>query len=440
MRSKGIYYSLTLLLSIGALGLSGCGGGGDGDSARVAQTVDASKNGVVTATIAGNDGKVHVKGSYQFNLIGKDKDGKETNLNNKATWTLSNTSLGTIKNGLFIASGKKDVLSFTVSYAGITNTQEIFLNDANLKSISIEHATGATSVDVCKNTQFIAKALFEDGNIYDYPITWTLVDAESRTRANFADASKPELSTRKNGLVKIVATGTDSFDKTISSPELQFTIDKTVTNLTITSNKDTEMRQGQTATVTVMADYTNDSSANITPNASLKSGATSALTVDTTTGLVTAVAGSQSGTLVDLSATCDDLTEALQFTILKPEIRSMEIVSPNSTTATENLSVAIGGTITPRVKVIYTDTSVAEEIYSATDVEWEIDDVTSPDYDEGNIRIDSEKGTLTVDEDLSLTQSLILTISARIKGEGDNTATGSDGNELKDTIQITINI
>ncbi len=437
MRSKHIHYSLALLLSMGALGLSGCGGG-DGDSARVAQTIDASKNGVTAIALASNDGSVHIKGTFQFNLIGTDSTGKETNLNNKATWTLSDKSLGSIKNGLFVAAGKMgENLTLTASYAGLSKSQALALTDANLKSLTGEHATG--SVDVCKNTTFIVKALFEDGNIYDYPVTWALVDNDSRTRASFADETKAELSTKKSGLVKVIAKGVDNFDKPVTSPEMQFTIDKTLTDLTPTSNKDLNMRQGQTATVNVQADYANGSTASITANASLTSSNTGALTVNSTTGLITAISGTQSGTDVDLSASCDDTTKILKLKILKPEIKSMEIVSANSTTATESLSVSKGNSITPRIKVTYQDTSVDAEIYSANDVEWEIDETLSPDYDESNITINSATGELKIDEDLNLVQSIILTIGARIKTSTGATAIGSDGTELKDTIKITIN-
>lgn len=435
MRSKGFNYSLALLISVGALGLTACGGG-DGDSARLSQTVDAGKNGIVDTAIAANDGYVHVKGSRQFDLIGKDKENKEINLNSKATWTLNDKTLGSVKNGLFTASGKTGSnLILTASYAGIVKEQLINLSDANLTGITISHPVGF--VDVCKNTQFVAKAVFNDGKDYDYPLTWT-IDAASLAVASFADATKPELSTKKSGEIKVTATGKDNTDKSIQSNELPFSISKTLTNLSLTSDKNLSMRQGQTATVAVTAEYQNGTTASITPNASLVSSNTSALTVNATTGLITAVSGSQSGTDVTLTATCDDTTKTLIVKILKPEIRIMEIVSANSTTATESLSVSIGSSITPRVKVTYTDTTVAAEVYNSSDVEWAIDD-TSPDYDESNIRINSTTGQLTVDEDLSLVQSLTLTISARIKTSSGGTAIGSGGAELRDTIQITIN-
>ncbi|MEN0038759.1 MAG: hypothetical protein AAGC78_16905 [Cellvibrio sp.] len=435
MRSKGINYSLALFISVGALGLTACGGG-DGDSARLAQTVDASKNDVIDTAIAANDGYVHIKGSRQFDLIGKKKDGKEINLNSKATWTLSDKTLGSIKDGLFTASGKEgNSLILTASYAGILKEQQITLSNANLTGIEISHPVGL--VDVCKNTQFIAKAIFNDGKDYDYPLTWA-VDAASASLASFADTSKPELSTKKAGEIKITASGKDNTDKVVPSNELPFSISKSLTKLTLASSRDLSMRQGQTATITATGEYQNGTTATITPNVSLSSDNTSALTVNAATGLITAVSGSQSGTNVNVKATCDDIEQTIVIKVLKPDIKTMEIVGANSDTSTESLSVSVGGTITPRVKVTYVDSTVAAEIYNANDVAWAIDN-TSSEYDTSNITIDTATGKLTVNDDLSLVSSLTLTISARIKNSSGGTATGSDGAELKDTIRITIN-
>lgn len=379
---------------------------------------------------------MHIKGSLQFNLIGTDKDGKTLNLNKQASWRLSDSSLGSIKEGLFKASGKLGSLTLDVSYAGLTDSQLITLTDANLTSITVEHASG--SVDVCKNTLFTAKALFSDGMYYDYPLTWELSDAESAERASFADATKPELSTRKSGLVKVVAKGKDNSDQLISSPEYQFEVDSTLTELAITSNKELTMSQGQTATATVTATYVDDSTAVITANAALESSDTSIMTVDASSGLITAVSGTIRGTEVNLNASCDETPATLVLTITKPKIKTMSIVGPNSTAATENLSVSIGGTLDPRIKVSFADTDVSDEIYEGTDVEWIIDETNSPDYDESKISIDGASGLITVDDDLSLVQDMVLTIQARIKKINNSTEVGSDGNELLDTIKVTI--
>lgn len=440
MRSKGIHFSLALLISMGAFSLSGCGGG-DGDSARVAQTVDASKNGVtnIALTDTSTDGYVHINGKLQFNLIGTDSTGKEINLNNKATWTLNDKSLGTVKNGLFTAAGKMGTgLVLSASYAGLpTQTQDIVLSDANLTEIVVSHPTSA--VDVCKNTTFTATTTFSDGKNYDYPLTWALADSASAQLASFADETKPELSTKKNGVIKVIARGKDNDDKTITSNELPFTISNTLTKLTLTSNKALEMRQGQTATLTVTGDYSNSTSENITKNASLTSSNPNALTVNTATGLVTAVSGSFAGTDVTVSATCDGIPSTLVIKVTKPEIQKMEIVAKDSTTATEALSVSVGGSIEPRIKVTYpSSTAIDPEIYSGTNTLWEISN-TSTGYDSSKVTLDSVTGKITISSSLIVDTSITATLTAKLLDSDNTVMTGSDGSELKDTIQLTIN-
>jgi len=440
MRSKGIHYSLALLLSMGAFGLSGCGGG-DGDSARVAQTVDASKNGVTKIVLADTetDGYVHIKGKLQFNLIGTDSTGKEINLNNKATWTLNDKTLGTVKNGLFTAAGKAGTgLVLSAAYAGLpTQTQDIILSDANLTGIVVSHPT--SSVDVCKNTTFVSTTTFSDGKNYDYPLTWALADSASTQLASFADETKPELSTKKNGVIKVIARGKDNDDKIITSNELPFTIDNSLTKLTLTSNKALEMRQGQTATLTATGDYKNSTSENITKNASLTSSNTSALTVNATTGLITAVSGSFTGTDVTVSATCDGIPSTLVIKVTKPEIQKMEIVGQTSTTATEALSVSVGSSVEPRIKVTYpSSTAIDPEIYSGKNTLWEITS-TPAGYDSSKVTLDSTTGKVTISSSMVVDSSIVVTLSAKLLDSDNKVMTGSDNTELKDTIQLTIN-
>lgn len=440
MRSNNIPCSLLLAVCASTLGLGGCGGG-DGDSGRVAQTVDASKNGVVKValTSTNTDGYIHIKGSLQFNLIGTDSTGKEINLNNKATWTLSDKSLGSINDGLFTAAGKMGTgLVLTASYAGLpTQTQDIVLSDANLTKIVVSHPTN--SVDVCKNTAFASATSFSDGKNYNYPLTWALGDSASTQLASFADETKPELSTRKNGVVKVIARGKDNNGNTITSDELQLTINNTLTKLTLASNKALEMRQGQTATLTVTGDYSNSASEDITKNASLTSGNTSALTINPTTGLITAVSGSFAGTEVIVTASCDGIPSTLAIKVIKPELQKMEIVGQTSTTATEALSVSVGGSVEPRIKVTYPSSAAIDpEIYSGTNTLWEITN-TPTGYDSSNVTLNSTTGKVTISSSMVVNTSMVVTLSAKLLDSDNKVLTGNDGAELKDTIQLTIN-
>ena len=113
MRSKGIHLSLALIASIGVISLSGCGGG-DGDSARVAQTVDATKNTVTQIALTEDNITVHVQGSHQFKVNGLNAEGKVVaDLTGKASWELSDAKLGSIKNGLFEISFSRKVKFLT---------------------------------------------------------------------------------------------------------------------------------------------------------------------------------------------------------------------------------------------------------------------------------------------------------------------------------------
>lgn len=434
MHFKGT--ALALLLGAGALGLSGCGGG-SGDSARVAQTIDASKNGVISVALDDNEGSIHISGSLQFNLIGTDKDGKQTNLNEQASWTLSDPRLGSIKNGLFTASGQVGTFTLTASYAGLTDSQSITLTDADLVGITVEHASGAT--DVCTNTQFTAKALFKDGKYYNYPLTWSLADPDSRALASFADETKPELSTKKSGAAKVVAKGKNNAGDIITSPEYILDIDPSIVALVLTSDKSTDMNERQTANATATAEYRSGARVAITANAALKSSNETVMTVNPATGLITAVAGTRLGTEVNLTANCDDTLASLPLKIFKPEIRNMEIIAATGAlTSTESLQVRVGGEIDPRIKVNYADSVFDPEVYTGNDVAWKF--VETSGYDTAKITIDGASGLIKVDASLVLTVNLILTVEARItKIGGINTETGSDGNELKDTIKVTIN-
>lgn len=440
MRSKGLQLLSALALSASAFTLISCGGG-DGDSARVAQTVDASKNGVINIALADTDtdGYVHVKGKLQFNLIGTDSTGKKINLNNKATWTLSDKTLGSVRNGLFTAAGKMgNGLTLSASYAGLpTQIQDIVLSDAKLTKITVSNT--ATSVDVCKNTTFAASTVFSDGKNYDYPLTWALGDNASAALASFADETKPELSTKKHGTVNVIARGTDTDDKVITSDAFAFTINDSLTKLTLTSNKPLEMRQGQTATVTATGEYTNGPSTDITKNVSLTSNNTSALTVNKTTGVITAVEGTISGTDVNLTADCDGTIETLVIKVLKPELLKMEIVTKDSTSATEAISVSVGGSVEPRIKVSYpTSTGIDPEIYSGTNALWEIT-TTPTGYDSSKVTLESKTGKVTISSSMIIDSPLTVTLSAKLLDSNNKVMTGSDGAELKDTIQLTIN-
>jgi hypothetical protein len=294
-------------------------------------------------------------------------------------------------------------------------------------------------IDACKNTQFSAEALFNDGKVYDYPLTWKVASSEPADIARFADVNSSVLTTTKSGVVKVVASGVDNDEKVISSPEYNFTVLSTLTGLTLTSTRSLEMRQGQTATVTVTGNYQNGSTENITPNASLSSSNTSVLTVNQATGVITAVSGSTSGTEVTLTASCDNTTERLIIKVLKPVLQKIEIIGKDNENATESLSVSAGGSIEPRVKATYPgSTGINPEIYTGSDTRWEIIN-TPAGYDSSDVTLDTTTGKVSISSSWEPITSMVVTLSVKLVDANDNVLIGSDGSELRDTLQLTIN-
>lgn len=428
MRSKGLHYSCALLLGMGALGISGCGGG-DGDSARIAQTVDASKNGVTSIELEDNEGYAHFKGTLQLNLIGRNSENVATNLNTQATWKLSDKTLGSIKNGLFTASGKSGELIATVEYAGLSETQNIIVSDANLVSISVTPAS--SSVDECKNASFTGSALFDNGLTLEYPLIWAVT--EGVTLAQFSNTTKGELSTKNSGVVSIVAHAENNNGELISSTPLSFPINDTLVSLALVSDKELEMREGESATVSITGTYTNNSTAVITSNSTLAADPSASLTIEG--AKITAKNGSYAGTDLTLTGACGGETDELALVILKKQLKSVEI--KNSNGGTENLSVTEGSNLELNITATFADdTTDSNYDYNLT---WSIVDSKSDDYEDDLITLD-QTGKLSVSSelDLALNQQLNLVVRAEVRDEDDRIATNAQGQQLVDEINIVV--
>lgn len=426
MRFKGLVFPYALLVGASTLALTGCGGGGD--SARVAQTVDASKNGIVTAELEDNEGFAHFKGRLQLNLIGRDSENQATNLNNKATWKLSDTSLGSIKDGLFTPSGKVGELTVTVSYAGLSDTQNVIVSDANLVSIDINPVTAP--VDECQNTQLTASALFDNGLTLEYDLNWAV--SEGASLASFANASSGELSTKNSGTVTVVASGLNNAGEQINSQPATITIADTLQSIALTSNRPARMREGESATVTINGTYANNVSLDL-PNASLAATPSSSLTIEGKK--ITAKNGTYAGTEVALVASCGGQSGGLDLVVLKKELKSIEI--KNSNGGTSNISVSKGSNLDLNITATFAD-NTTDDNYDYK-VNWSIVDAKSDDFNTSHITLD-QTGKLSVSSDLNLAlnQQLNLVVRAEARDADNKIATNAEGAQLVDEINIVV--
>lgn len=433
MRSKGIHYSFVLLLSMGAFGLSGCGGG-DGDSARVAQTVDASKNGVVEIKIAENLGYIHFKSFYQFELIGLDKDGKETNLTNKATWKIMDAdveNIGKIKDGYFTTAGVKGTFTLIAEYAGLkAEPKEITISDANLTSVTIE--TTSNSVNECQNLTLTAKATFDETLVLPYPLTWKIVEGASL--GSFKDPAKGTLNTINSGTITVVALGLDNNDKEVSSPAFNLTVNDALATITVTTTPaNTEFRDGETATVKINGVYTDPANPiDITDNTTITASPSNLLLIEGTK--ITAQNGIANGQTVTLKGACGGVEGSKELTILERRLSSVEI--KNSNGGTSNLTMSEGGTLNLNLTATYIDNSTKDDYVN--NVVWEIDDRNNNIADDSKITI-SQTGEINVSSDLNLTTSVLIYVTAEVHDSSGNVILNPSGDRVEDDINITIN-
>lgn len=418
-----------------SLTLGGCGGGSTDEGRNFAQTAEANKYGIVSTYLEENNGYVHINGSKQFRLTGIDKQGTEIDVTNTATWRISDRSLGSIsKTGLFTPEGIAGELTLTVEFAGQSHSQALSISDADLVGVNITNTTN--SVDVCKNLDLTAEATFNNGLVLEYPLTWRLT--ESSDRASFSDANSPQLATYKSGAVNVVAEGKNNAGTNITSAPFEVVIVNNLSALVLTSSTANStsaftLREGQTADITATASYTDNSTANITGNADL-SVSSSAATIDSKTGRLTATTGSYEGTEVTITGNCNNETAQLLVTIVKPEVRLIEI--RNASGGTDSVSLRTGESIDLRVTATFEDAAGNDDDYTHN-LEWSIDESQSDNFDSSLITI-SNTGRLSASGDLNLIQRLNLVIEVRVLDDEGNTMVNRLGEELIDTINAGV--
>lgn len=417
--------------------LSGCGGDGEEEAKQFSQIVEANNSGIVSTELTATNGYVHIRGTQQYTLSGINKEGKKVDLSNKATWHVSDTSLGRInERGLFTPTGTAGEFTLTAEFGGQTHTQSIVVSNADLTSVTVSNEE--TSVDVCKNTTFTAEALFNNGLTLSYPLIWSLATASDL--ASFTNPARAVLSTYGSGSVSVKATGKNNTNQNIESPPFEFLIVDTLTGLAISTkaNDDEEelrLREGQETTLIVTATYEDSSTATITENALLSVSSTNAASIDPKTGIFTAKTGSYAGTPVTVTGSCGGQTVELVITVTKPALESIEIRNSNNNAS--NVSITQGSSAELSVTATLANNSGTDSDYTYN-VEWSIDEDLSEDFDSDLISID-QNGRLETDDDLNLDVRLTIVVSARVLDEDGNTLRNSEGEELIDNIDVFVN-
>lgn len=431
---RSLSSGLIVLLAIVSMGLTGCGSGSPDESRNLAQTVTTNRLNIVSTRLEENNGYIHIRGTGQFYLTGINNQGEEIDITSEATWRVSDRNLANVSRGLVTPAGTAGTVTLTAEFAGQVHTQQIDISNANL--VSIEVSAAQDTVDVCRNAEFSAAALFDNGLVLTYPLTWKVV--ENTGLARFPDPEVPQLATYQSGVVTLVAEGKNNADSVVQSSPLTFPIADTLVDITleaVNASDNLTLREGQNLTFVATATYAGGASADITKNASLSISPSSAGTLDPETGIFTANSGSYDGTQVTVTGRCDNTTAELVVTVLKPQIQSIEIRSDAG--SADNFSINEGTTTTLSVTATFADEAGADADYQHH-LEWEIDQSASDNIDTDLVTID-EDGRLEASGDLNLnTQIRVRVRVSALNSEGD-VLSNPEGEELTDTIDVFIN-
>jgi hypothetical protein len=438
MSFKISYLSVCVALAA-SVGLVGCGGG-DNQSQRVAQTVHAAQYQLVSVALKENTGYVHFKGFYQFELIGLQQDGTEVNLTNKASWTLSDSSVGKLKRGLLTASGVTGDVMLTVEYAGFPPiTQSISISDAQLTSIVVTHPTG--NVDECLTTELSAEAQFSNGITLPYPIKWVVTQGNENAR--FTDETRQVLSALNAGRVSVVAEGINNDGESVRSLPFTLDVNEALTGIDVSIDK-SELRNGESANVTAVGRYgINGASADISDNLTL-SADSNLLAIN---GLrITAQDARGPQNTVVLTAGCGGIDVSKDIIVKEQQIKSIDIHKNSSTTSSDSSSTSSASSSTAsytirrgdrvdfNVKTTFSDDSVNNDYTYG--VRWSID-LNGTGLSNSDVEITSS-GELRVTDEIYLNSGTQILVIAELLDANDNPVKSQSGNDLKAEIRVSI--
>src|SRR5690606_28455262 len=140
-------------------------------------------------------------------------------------------------------------------------------------------------VSACKNAEYSAEALFDNGLVLSYPFNWSVNPASDLAR--FPDPATALLATYRSGTVNVVASGENNAGITIQSAPVTVNIIDDLSSLAIAIDEDNfndddeiQLREGDEIDIAVTATYLDGSTADITSNAQLTVSPATAGTID----------------------------------------------------------------------------------------------------------------------------------------------------------------
>jgi len=347
----------------------GSGGGKDAapvDAARfdaAAPPVDGPRDGgggtAVTLTsleISPPNPTVNIGVPLLLEITGVYSDGSTKDVSSSSTVTSSSTSILTVS-GTTLSGVKAGTATITATDQGKTATATVTVVATTLQSISIQ---AVAPVPVGQTMNLVATGVFADGSKQDVTAqaTWTSSSAAIATVGNTA-TSRGQVTGVSAGTVTVTAT-----IQAISGTVQVAVVTKLVTSVQITPTQPI-LQKGVTQPFLATATYDDNTTGDVTQQATWSTGDASVLTVvasGATAGLVTA----QAAGTTSIKATLGTISGTTSVTVTAPTLTTITI-SPATAT------IVVGGTSSFTAQGSYADGSTADLTDSVT---WSSSDTT----------------------------------------------------------------
>ena len=276
-------------------------------------------------------------------------NGSTANVSSSATVTSANTSIVTVS-GTTLSGVKAGTTTITATYQGQTATVTVTVVDTSLQSISIQ---AVAPLPIGQTVNLVATGVFADGSKQD------VTSQASWGSSSAAIASVGNTATTK-GQVSGVAAGTVTVTATIQtvSGTVQISVvAKKITSIGITPTQPI-LQRGVTQPFQATALYDDNSTGDVTQQATWSSGDTGVLTV-VVTGANAGLATAQAVGTTSITATLGGINGTTSVTVIAPSLTSIT-VSPATAT------IMVGGTRPFTAQGTYSDRSTADLTNSVT--------------------------------------------------------------------------
>lgn len=296
----------------------------DEEPTVISQHLEAHQLEIVSIEMQVNEGIIlRPNQSYQLQVYGVLSDGsrlqteedsqgntQDRSINDIVSWSVDDEELAKIsEEGLLSANDSAGTVVAMASFAGQEATASVIITDAALDEIIVD--TTITSVEACRNLEFTAIGILEDGNEISFAsdeLVWSAVNTDTTNIvADFKSETVGELSTYLSGSVTISAEETAS---EVSSSSINITVADGPTSIVLSNSANDELKVSQSLEILATGIYQDgefDITANsvfISRNEDLATFNGNTLTAKTTVGIV------------EITGSCNTLVNGLEINII----------------------------------------------------------------------------------------------------------------------------